>query len=171
LTHFDFTPTLPLEAYRQLAVLVIEDSPHMASMLRIILNDLGVTKIWSARDGEDALRIFSRQKIDIAIIDELEAPLDGLSIVRVLRTAETDELQRIPVIYMTTRRSRQEIITARDAGVTEILSKPFSAAQFMARFETIVKKPRQMVRSDNFIGPDRRRRDATTQSDRRKPGQ
>jgi hypothetical protein len=45
LTHFAFTPTLPLAAYRQLAVLVIEDSPYLASMLRIILNDLGVTKI------------------------------------------------------------------------------------------------------------------------------
>lgn len=140
----------------------------MASMLRIILNDLGVTKIWSARNGEDALAAFSRHKIDISIIDELEPPLDGLSIVRVLRTAETDELQRIPVIYMTTPRSKQEIIAARDAGVSEILSKPFSAAQFMARFEMILKKPRQMVRSQNFIGPDRRRRNASTPSDRRK---
>lgn len=168
MTTPEFSPTLPLETYRQLGVLVVEDSPHMASMLRIILNDLGITKIWSARDGEDALSAFSRHKIDIAIIDELEPPLDGLSIVRVLRTAEADELQRVPVVYMTTRRSKQEIIEARDAGVTEILSKPFSASQFMARLETVLKKPRQMVRSENFIGPDRRRRDATTQANRRK---
>ncbi|MBI1261966.1 MAG: response regulator [Rhizobiales bacterium] len=168
MSHISFTTTLPLETYRQLGVLVVEDSPHMASMLRIILNELGVTRIWSARSGEDALGVFSRHSVDISVIDELEPPLDGLSIVRAIRMAETDDLQRVPAIYLTTQRSREEIIAARDAGVTEILSKPFSAAQFVARLETVLKRPRPIIKSENFIGPDRRRREQGATDERRK---
>lgn len=168
MSNISVTTTLPPETYKQLGVLVVEDSSHMASMLRIILNELGVTRIWSARSGEDALSVFSRNKVDISVIDELEPPLDGLSIVRAIRMAETDDLQRVPAIYLTTQRSREEIIAARDAGVTEILSKPFSAAQFVARLEMVLKRPRPIIKSDNFIGPDRRRREVGATDERRK---
>jgi len=152
-------PTISPETYSQLGVLVVEDTLHMATLLRGVLGGIGIRNIVSARSGEDALAALMRGKVDLAIMDDLEPPLDGLSVVRALRLAEEDKLNQIPVIYLTTKRERSAIIEARDAGVTEILSKPFSAQQMIERIEAILTRPRAIVRSEGFNGPDRRRRD------------
>lgn len=155
------------EVYAQLGVLIVEDTLYMANMLRGILNGLGVRNIVSARTGEDALGALLRGRVDLAIMDDLEPPLDGLSVVRAIRTAEESNLNDIPVIFLTTRRERSSIIEARDAGVTEILSKPFSAQQLIDRIETVLTRPRQIVRAAGFVGPDRRRRDGKAPVKRR----
>ncbi|MEX2250238.1 MAG: response regulator, partial [Parvibaculum sp.] len=113
----------------------------------------------SARSGEDALTALMRGNVNLVIMDDLMPPLDGLSVVRAIRTNDEDELSTVPVIYVTTQRERSAIIAARDAGVTEILSKPFSAQQLIARIETVLMRPRAIVRSAEFTGPDRRRRE------------
>ena len=151
--------TLSPEDYAQLGVLIVEDTLYMANMLRGILNGLGVRNIVSARTGEDALSALMRGKVDLAIMDDLEPPLDGLSVVRAIRTAEERNLNEIPVIFVNTRRERGSIVEVRDAGVTEILSKPFSAQQLIDRIDTVLTRPRAIVRSAVFTGPDRRRRD------------
>ena len=159
--------TVGPETYAKLGVLIVEDTLYMANMLRGILNGLGVRNIVSARTGEDALGALMRGQVDLAIMDDLEPPLDGLSVVRAIRTAEEDNLVNIPVIYVTTNRERGAIIAARDAGVTEILSKPFSAQQLIDRIDTVLMRPRAIVRSTAFTGPDRRRRDGKAPIKRR----
>ncbi len=159
--------TLGPDAYAKLGVLIVEDTLYMANMLRGILNGIGVRNITSARTGEDALSALMRGQVDIAIMDDLEPPLDGLSVVRAIRTAEEDNLVGIPVIYVTTKRERGAIIEARDADVTEILSKPFSAQQLIDRIETVLTRPRAIVKSNAFTGPDRRRRDGKAPVKRR----
>ncbi|MAU61814.1 MAG: two-component system response regulator [Parvibaculum sp.] len=159
--------TLSPEDYAQLGVLIVEDTLYMANMLRGILSGLGVRNIVSARTGEDALSALMRGKVDLAIMDDLEPPLDGLSVVRAIRTTEESNLNEIPVIFVTTRRERASIIEARDAGVTEILSKPFSAQQLIDRIDTVLTRPRAIVRSAVFTGPDRRRRDGKAPLKRR----
>ncbi|MEQ8281430.1 MAG: response regulator [Parvibaculum sp.] len=159
--------TLSPERYAQLGVLIVEDTQYMANLLRGILSSLGVRNISSVRSGEEALAALMRGKVDLAIMDDLEPPLDGLSVVRAIRTADEDELSTIPVIHVTEMRERGAIIAARDAGVTEILSKPFSAQQLIARIETVLTRPRAIVRSAEFTGPDRRRRDGKAPVKRR----
>ncbi|MEX1155255.1 response regulator [Parvibaculum sp.] len=151
--------TVSPEAYSQLGVLIVEDTQHMAVLLRSILSGLGVRNVASARSGEDALTALMRGNVNLVIMDDLMPPLDGLSVVRAIRTNDEDELSTVPVIYVTTQRERSAIIAARDAGVTEILSKPFSAQQLIARIETVLMRPRAIVRSAEFTGPDRRRRE------------
>jgi len=155
------------ETYSQLGVLIVEDTQYMANLLRGILSSLGVRNITSVRSGEEALTALMRGKADLAIMDDLTPPLDGLSVVRAIRTADEGDLSTIPVIYVTEQRERSAIIGARDAGVTEILSKPFSAQQLIARIETVLTRPRAIVRSAEFTGPDRRRRDGKAPVKRR----
>ena len=148
-------------------MLIVEDTLYMANLLRGVLSGLGVRHIVSARTGEDALSALIKNRIDLAIMDDLEPPLDGLSVVRAIRTSEEGHLNDLPVIYVTTRRERGSIIEARDAGVTEILSKPFSAQQLIDRIDTVLMRPRSIVRSASFTGPDRRRRDGKAPIKRR----
>nr|MBC8238861.1 response regulator [Alphaproteobacteria bacterium] len=65
---------------------------------------------------------------------------------------------------MTAYSEHPKVIEARDIGVNEYLVKPFSAAQLLKRIQTIVEHPRPFVRTENFFGPDRRRRSKSNYS-------
>lgn len=157
--------------YGDLAVLVVEDAAHMASLVCGILKSLGVGRIYEARNGDDALNKLASYPIDIALIDNLEPPLDGLAVVKTVRTAQSQLPKAVPVIYMTAKAHKSAVLAARDAGVTEVLSKPFSAAQLIARIDSVLKKPRSLVQSPDFVGPDRRRREKPPRERRRRADQ
>lgn len=160
IAQFDTPISIEPEKLAQLSILIVARMPHTVNLTRGILTSLGVHNIHCAHTGEEALRILAEYAIDAAFIDELEPPLDGLSVVRKVRTAHAHLPKAVPIIYLTASRERSSIIAARDAGVTEILSKPFSTGQMTERLEAVIKKPRQLVESVDFVGPDRRRRRA-----------
>ena len=74
----------------------------------------------------------------------------------------------MPVVYVTHLRTQESILNARDAGVTEILSKPYSFQQLVTRMEAAILKPRELIRSEKFVGPDRRRRRGDAPTERRR---
>lgn len=154
------------KVYANLNVMVVEDASHMSSLICGILKSLGVGRIFEARNGSDALDILNTQAIDMVLIDDLAPPLDGLSVVKKMRVSEISGCES-PVILLTAKPQQSEIFAARDAGVTEVLSKPFSAAQIITRIETVLAKPRPMIKSEVFVGPDRRRREKEAPEERR----
>jgi two-component system chemotaxis response regulator CheY len=87
--------------------------------------------------------------------------LDGLLLTRRIRSAEDGNRTRpqIPIILMTAHTEPEDVMTARDAGVTEILSKPISAETLYQRIVAIIEKPRPYVVSASYVGLCRRRRD------------
>jgi DNA-binding response OmpR family regulator len=154
--------------YAKFAVLVVEDAPHMAGLICGILKSIGVGHIYQARSGDDALHMLANHAIHVAIIDDLEPPLDGPAVVKTVRTAQADLPNAVPVVFVTGRKHKSAIIAARDAGVTEVLSKPFSAIQLIARLDAVLARPRPLVKSSGFVGPDRRRRVKEARVERRK---
>ena len=61
---------------------------------------------------------------------------------------------------LTSQATPSHIAAARDAGVTEILSKPLVVRQLLERLHAVVHHPRVFIRTDSYFGPDRRRRTA-----------
>lgn len=158
--------TFDKKVYAALNVMVVEDTSHMSSLICGILKSLGVGRIFEARNGADALDILNAQAIDLVLIDDLAPPLSGPDVVKEMRISKTNS-REAPVILLTAKSQKSEIFAARDAGVTEILSKPFSAAQMITRIEAVLAKPRPMIKSDAFVGPDRRRREKDAPEHRR----
>ena len=66
---------------------------------------------------------------------------------------------------------QRRVTAARDSGVSEFLSKPFTVTGLLKRIEALIHSPRPFVRSETYFGPDRRRRDDPNYRgpDRRKP--
>lgn len=156
------------KTYGRLNVMVVEDAAHMSSLVCGILKSLGFGRIFEARHGNDALAILASQAIDMVVIDDLGAPLEGLAVVKQLRTSRLATQREVPVVFITSKTEESAIFKARDSGVTEILSKPFSAAQLITRIESVLMKPRPLVRASDFVGPDRRRRERDAPERRRK---
>src|SRR5581483_11468752 len=109
-------------------------------------------------DGQAAMNELRGNACDIAIVDWVMEPMDGLEFVRQVRSAEDSPNPFLPIIMMTGHTERHRIFKARDAGVTEFLAKPITAKTLLLRLMNIIEHPRPFVRAKGYFGPDRRRR-------------
>jgi DNA-binding NtrC family response regulator len=87
-------------------------------------------------------------------------PLDGIDFVRLIRNSRDSPNPMVPVIMITGHSTIRRVAEARDVGVTEFLSKPVTARGVIERINRVVENPRSFVRTGDYFGPDRRRRQA-----------
>jgi CheY-like chemotaxis protein len=141
-----------------LNILLVDDNHHMRVLLTEILRAIGVRQVFEANDGAEALRIMRAYPVDIIMTDLAMQPLDGLDFVRMLRKSPDSPNPMAPVIMITGHSTIRRVTEARDVGVNEFLSKPVTARGVLDRIARVVDNPRPFVRSEDYFGPDRRRR-------------
>lgn len=139
--------------------LVVDDNKPMRHLVVTVLKALGAKNIVEAANGRDAFAEMSAYPADIVICDWNMAPMDGLSFTREVRSGEDSPNRYVPIILLTGHTELSRVRSARDAGVNEFLAKPISATSIYSRIRSIIEKPRQFIRADQYFGPDRRRRD------------
>lgn len=144
--------------FSDVSVLVVEDNQPMVDLLKSLLNTYGFEDVLTARNGEEGFDLFCKEAPDLVITDWMMKPGDGISLARRMRNDPMSPNQFVPVILMTGFSERRRVMQARDSGVTEFLVKPFNARDLYRRIAQIIEKPRQFVRSEDFFGPDRRRK-------------
>lgn len=145
-------------------VLLVDDDTEILQLMRGLLSRLGFSHITTAVDGAEAVAIlknkreWARHEIDIVITDWNMGPVDGLELMRFIRTSPDSPNQYLPIIMLTGRSDRQDVEKARDAGFTEFLVKPFTAKALCERIILCVDQPREFIAIANYTGPSRRRR-------------
>jgi len=103
--------------------------------------------------------VFNSEGPDLVLIDW--APnFDGIGLLNKIRTDPESLNPFVPVIMVTAHSEATRVIEARDAGMTEYLTKPVSAKRLYQRISAIVETERPFVRISEFFGPDRRRKKA-----------
>jgi two-component system chemotaxis response regulator CheY len=145
-------------ALEHLKVLIVEDNQHMRSLLRSLLNSVGIRDVVEASNGGSALTVLREKKCDLVLSDLAMKPMDGLEFSRNVRTAENSPNPFVPIIMITGHTERHRVEAARDAGVTEFLVKPITAQSLFSRLAEIMERPRAFVRTETYFGPDRRRK-------------
>lgn len=141
-----------------LRVLLIDDNANMRSIIAAILEGIGIKDVRHAKDGETGLGILREWPADIAIIDYLMSPIDGLEFTRKIRNGRGALNNQLPIIMVTGYADRVRVLEARDAGVTELIVKPVTANAVLTRLNQVIYKPRPFARTEDYYGPDRRRR-------------
>ena len=144
--------------FSKLYVTIVDDQPPMRILLRGILKELGVNKVKDCTNGVEALETFAGFPPDVIFTDYAMEPMDGLEMIRHIRTGEANVDRFVPIVVVSAYTEVQDIIAARDMGATEFLAKPVSATQVYKRLKSVVENPRTFVDSESFFGPDRRRR-------------
>lgn len=144
--------------FSQVSVLIVEDNQPMVDLLKSLLEAYGITRIYTAQDGDEGFAIFKKELPDLILSDWMMKPVDGISFTRRIRNDVSSPNKFIPIILMTGFSEKRRVMQARDAGVTEFLVKPFNARDLYRRIVQIIERPRQFVRSEDFFGPDRRRK-------------
>ncbi len=130
----------------------------MLDLMYSILKTFGVGTIINAEDGDEAFTRYRKDKPDLIITDWMMQPCDGISLTRRIRNDKTGPNPFVPIILMTGFSEKRRVLSARDSGITEFLAKPFKARDLYKRLHVIIENPRKFVRSEDFFGPDRRRR-------------
>jgi two-component system chemotaxis response regulator CheY len=143
---------------KKISVLIVEDNQPMLELLKSLLDTFGFDKIYAAKNGEEGFKAYCRYKPDLVITDWMMRPVDGISLTRRIRNDPMSANQFTPIVLMTGFTEKRRVMQARDAGITEFLVKPFNARDLYRRLAQIIEHPRQFVRSEDFFGPDRRRK-------------
>lgn len=147
----------PSVEFNRLRFLVIDDNPHMRRILRALLHGFGAREVHEAEDGASGLEAFSNHAPDIIITDWKMPIFDGIELTQMIRQPDTNFNPFVPIIMITGHTERSRIMAARNAGVTEVLSKPISAQALYRRVASIVSQPRRFVRTADYFGPEHRR--------------
>jgi two-component system, chemotaxis family, chemotaxis protein CheY len=144
--------------FSRLKALLVEDNEFMSLIVHRMLTGFGVGEIRVKREGAEALQELQLFAPDLILTDCMMAPVNGIEFVLEVRNAEGSPNPYVPIIMITGYTELHRVQEARDAGVTEMLVKPFSALSLAQRIQAIVERPRQFIRTHAFFGPDRRRR-------------
>jgi CheY-like chemotaxis protein len=146
----------PRIEFNRLRFLVIDDNPHMRRILRALLHGFGAREVHEAEDGASGLEAFSNHGPDIIITDWKMPIFNGVELIQMIRQPDTNFNPFVPIIMLTGHTERRHIMAARNAGVTEVLSKPISANALYHRVASIVSQPRRFVRTPGYFGPEHR---------------
>jgi two-component system chemotaxis response regulator CheY len=120
----------------ELKIIAVDDSP---TMRRIIVNTLkraGYENVIEATDGKDALAKMKLEQVSLVITDWNMPEMDGLAFVTQLRA--TNEFKHLPVLMVTTRSVREDIVEAMKAGVNNYIVKPFTPETLKAKIDQIL---------------------------------
>ncbi len=112
-------------------VLLVEDSGTMRTIQKRCLNKLGIEDIVEAEDGQRALEYFDRNTFDLILSDWNMPNMDGLTFLKAIRERNAE----IPFIMITSEAERQRVVTAIQAGVTDYVTKPFTAESLREKLE------------------------------------
>jgi two-component system chemotaxis response regulator CheY len=121
----------------QQRILIVEDSPTMRQLLVFALRRLKNVEIVEAQDGMDGLRKVSSDHFDIALIDINMPVMDGLKLIRLMRSEET--LKDIPIVVITTEGASEDRERALGLGANEYLTKPIQANRVLSVVKDLMK--------------------------------
>jgi len=139
--------------------LIVDDNLHVLEIVKSIVRSFGVVSVFGASNTDEALLHLRKDFIDIVILDYRIDGEDGAAFLRRLRTDPESPSPTIPVIMLTAHSERARVEAARDAGVNAFCAKPVVAAELWRKIVEVVDHPRDFVRTETYVGPDRRRRD------------
>jgi two-component system OmpR family response regulator len=116
-------------------VLVVEDEPKMAGLLRRGLAEEGYA-IDLAATGEDAIWAATENAYDAIVLDVMLPDLDGFEVCRRLRA----DGRWAPVLMLTARDGVHDRVRGLDAGADDYLTKPFSFSELLARLRALLRR-------------------------------
>lgn len=145
-------------SFDHLRALIIEDNAHMRTLLRSLMQAIGVGTVVESPDGAAGYVALREKRADFVLTDLSMKPIDGIEFTKMVRTAKDSPNPYVPIIMVTGHTERARVEAARDAGVTEFLAKPITVQNLLLRIVEIVERPRPFVRCATYFGPDRRRR-------------
>jgi DNA-binding response OmpR family regulator len=117
-------------------ILLVEDDPRLAEMLKSYLGDAGFS-ISHAAKGDAAIAAHGRENFDAIVLDLMLPDMDGLEVCRRIR-ARADTA----ILMLTARGDAMDRVIGLEMGADDYLPKPFEPRELLARLKAILRRGR-----------------------------
>ncbi len=116
------------------SVLLVDDDPKLLDLLANYFNKEQFT-VLTARDGEEALRIFRKKQPQLLVLDLMLPKIDGRDVCRTVRQDST-----VPIIMLTARDAEFDRLMGLELGADDYVTKPFSMRELVARVRALLRR-------------------------------
>jgi len=116
-------------------ILLAEDDNNLGTLLKEYLTVKGYD-VQLEKDGEKAYRAFKNDRFDLCIFDIMMPKKDGLSLAKDIRI----DNEKVPIIFLTAKSMKEDVIEGFKSGADDYLTKPFSMEELLLRIEAILRR-------------------------------
>ncbi len=127
-------------------ILLVEDDPNFGTVLKdyLMLNDYDVTL---AKDGLEGLIMFKNNDFDMCILDVMMPRKDGFSLAKDIRATNTE----IPIIFLTAKTMKEDVLKGYQAGADDYLNKPFDSEVLLHKMKAILQRKASNASSEDEV--------------------
>jgi two-component system chemotaxis response regulator CheY len=120
---------------KAMPILIVDDYKTMLRIVRGLLNQLGFNNIDEATDGAMAWDMVQKKPYGLVVSDWNMEPMSGFEFLKLVRTNPTTK--QLPFIMVTAESKTENIIAAKQAGVSNYIVKPFNAQTLKQKLEAV----------------------------------
>ncbi len=117
-------------------ILIVDDYKTMLRIIRNLLKQLGFTNVDEATDGSAALQKLRDKEYSLVISDWNMEPMSGMQLLTEVRV--DTKLKDLPFIMITAESKTENVIAAKEAGVSNYIVKPFNAATLKTKLTAVL---------------------------------
>jgi DNA-binding response OmpR family regulator len=119
---------------KKATILVVDDEPHVLKLVKANLESSDY-RVFTAEDGEQAIRAVETEVPDLVVLDLMLPKMDGYSVCSRIR-----EFSSVPVIILTARSSKVDLVHGFEVGADDYLTKPFDVAELLMRVQAVLRR-------------------------------
>ncbi len=127
-------------------ILVVEDEPKVASVLKQGLEEQGYSVIL-AEDGQEAISLILKNTYDVAVLDVIVPYINGIELCRAIKNNRPE----IPVILLTALGTTEDKEKGFDAGADDYLVKPFEFKELLMRIKVLLRRNNKEILQQNKL--------------------
>jgi len=116
-------------------LLVVEDDPNLGDILQEYLEMKGYEPTL-CRDGEEGWNKFKKDKYDLCLLDIMMPKKDGFTLAKEIKKVQED----LPVLFLTAKNQKDDIIEGLKIGADDYITKPFSMEELLLRVTAILRR-------------------------------
>lgn len=129
---------------KDLSILVAEDDPNILTGLVDTIESEGY-KVATATDGEEALRLYKKEKFDLLLLDIMMPEISGYDVCKQIRSNDED----IPIIMLTAKSEEIDKVVGLQLGADDYISKPFGVHELLARIQAVLRRSKRNTNQED----------------------
>ena len=125
-------------------ILLVEDDPNFGSILKdyLMMNEFDVTL---AKNGMEGFEKFKKDTFDLCILDVMMPYKYGFTLAREIR----DKNKEIPIIFLTAKTMKEDVLKGYKVGADDYLNKPFDSEVLLMKIKAIMQRKSSEVKAEN----------------------
>ncbi|MCC7050964.1 MAG: response regulator transcription factor [Bacteroidia bacterium] len=127
-------------AAEKIKILLAEDDTNLGMILKDSFDSKGYL-VTLCKNGDDALITFKNHSFNLCLLDVMMPIKDGFTVAKEIRTVNAS----IPIIFLTAKSMKEDVIEGFKSGADDYISKPFSFEELLLRVQAVLKRTQTQI--------------------------